>query len=184
MRQADWHEANVKIRRLCPDAFVTYTRERAYGQRWCAWERMKVPLTLDEDLLSQPDMSKDTEAVVCAAPTALELLHKYGMIKTAQRKADELRESGGTPASDYRVLFRDRVLRGEESMPPPDPPEWAEYRKMKEAQAKEAGERTTEQVRATVRNFMALNGIIARDLTRKQKAALGIGRTGDDWKGR
>jgi len=184
VRQGDWHEANLRIRRLCPDAYVTYSRERSYGQRWCAWERMTVPLTLNEDLLSQPGMTKETEAVVCAAPTHTELLHKYSLIKTQQREADALRERGVTPAVDYRVLFRDRVLRGEESMPPPDPPEWKDYKAKMSAQVKASTERTTEQIRSTVRNFMAINGLNARDFTKEQRKALGIGRLGDEWKGR
>src|SRR5581483_9469012 len=127
---------------------------------WCAWERMTVALTLDESLLTAPGMTKDTEAVVCAAPTPIELLHKYSLIKTGQRAADAQREKGITPPVDYRIMFRDRVLRGEQSMPPPDPPEWAEYRKMKAAEVAQAKERTVEQVRATTRNFMALQNII------------------------
>jgi len=173
-RTAEWAEVNVRIRRLCPDAYVTYTREHAYTQRWRAWERMTVPLTLDENLLAQPGMTKETECCVCAAPTATELLHKFMCVKQAQRR----NESG------FRLLFRDRVLRGEENMPPPEPPEWAEYRaKMTETVA-HSKERTTEQVRATVRNFLAINGLSGREMTKEHKKALGIGRLGDDWKGR
>ena len=145
---------------------------------------MSIPLTLDEDLLSQPGMTKDTEACVCAAATPVELLHKYTLLKSQQRADDALRERGGAPKVDYRVLFRDRVLRGEEGMPPPDPPEWAEYKAKMSAHVRESNERTTEQVRATVRNFLAINGLNSRDMTREQKKALGIGRTGDDWKNR
>lgn len=176
-RQAEWHEVNIRIRRICPEAFVTFTRERAYSQRWCAWERMTIPLTTDENLLSAPGMTKDTEAIVCAAPTPHELLHKYGLIKSGQRREDAMRESGGNPPTSWRVLFRDRVLRGEESMPPPDPPEWAEYRKMQAAQVRESAERTVEQVRATTRNFMALQNIMP---DAKTKRLLGIGR-GEGW---
>lgn len=177
MRHGDWVEANVRAKRLCADAFVTYTAERQLSQRWCVWERMTVPLTTDEDLLATPGMTQETEAVVCAAATQLEALHKYSLIKTQQRADDAARESGGTPKTDYRMLFRDRVLRGEQSMPPPDPPEWAEYRKMQAATAKQAGERTGEQIKATVRNFMALQGF---DLNTAAKRALGIGR-GANW---
>lgn len=183
-RDADWRDANIRIRRICAEAYVTYMREHNYSQRWRAWEKMTVPLTLDENLLTQPGMTKETEAVVCAAPTALELLHKYALIKSEQRKADAARERGETPPVDYRILFRDRVLRGEESKPPDDPPEWAEYRKMKEAEVRASAERTTEQIRATTRNFMAINGLHARDLSKRMRLALGIGRMGDDWKGR
>ena len=158
MKHAEWAEANVRIKRLCPEAYVTYSRVHAYSHRWCAWERMTVPLTLDEDLLTQPGMTQETEAVVCSAPTSIELLHKYALRK---------RDPG------FQMLFRDRVLRGEQSKPPPDPPEWAEYRKMKDAEAREAGERLGEQARATVRNFMAIQGL---EMGKKERAALGIGR--------
>lgn len=173
-RNADWSEANVRIRRLCPEAYVTYTREHAYSARWRCWERMTVPLTLDEDLLSQPGMTKDTECCVCAGPTATEALHKFMLVKNAQR-AGRL---------DMRLLFRDRVLRGEESMPPPDPPEWAEYRAKMRETVEHAKEHTTNQVQATVRNFLAIHGLNSRDMTREERKPLGIGRLGDNWKGR
>lgn len=178
MRHAEWGEANVRVKRICADAFVTLNRERALEHRWCVWERMTIPLTSNEDLLAVPGMTQETEAVICAAPTALEAIHKYGLIKSQQRADDLEREKGNTPKTDYRMLFRDRVLRGEQSMPPPDPPEWAEYRKMQADVAKQAGERTGEQVRATVRNFMALQGF---DLSTSAKRALGIGR-GANWR--
>lgn len=166
-RNADWAQANVRIRRLCPEAFVTYARERGYSHRWLAWERMTIPLTLDEDLLSQPGMTKETECVVASAPTAVELLHKFTLIKSAQR-AGRL---------DMRLLFRDRVLRGEEQMPPPDPPEWAEYKAKMRETVEHSKERTTNQIQATVRNFLALQGL---ELGAKERRALGIGR-GEFW---
>lgn len=183
-RDADWREANLRIRRLCPEAFVTYTREHAYSSRWRAWERMTIPLTLDENLLAEPGMTKETEACVCAAATPVELLHKYTLLKTQQRAADAARERGETPKVDWRILFRDRVLRGEEDKPLPDPPEWAEYKAKMSAHVRESAGRTQEQVRATVRNFMAIHGLNARDMTVEQRRALGIGRLGDAWKGR
>lgn len=128
-----------------------------------AWEKMVIPLTTNEDLLTQPGMTQETEAVVCSAATPLELLHKYGLCKQGQR----------TDPGGYRLLFRDRLLKGEQSMPPPDPPEWGEYRKMKEAEVKEAGQRMGEQARATVRNFMAIHNL---QLGRKERTLLGIGR--------
>lgn len=167
MSHAQWTEANIRIRRLCPEAFVTYTREHAYSTRWRAWERMTVPLTLDEDLLTQPGMTKDTECVVCAASTAGELMHKYMLVKQAQRKA----------GTDVRLLFRDRVLRGEESTPPPEPPEWAEYRAKMREHVSQTNERTTNQIQATVRNFMALQGL---ELGARERRAVGIGR-GEFW---
>lgn len=184
-RDADWREANLRIRRLCPEAFVTYTREHAYASRWRAFERMTVPLTLNEDLLTQPGMTKETEACVCAAPTATEVLHKYSLFKRLQRAADVEREQGRTPRFDWQTLFRDRVLRGETEKPLPEPPEWADYKAKMSAHVRESAERTQEQVRATVRNFMALRGgLNPRDMTKDLKRALGIGRLGNDWKGR
>lgn len=183
-RHADWHEANIRIRRVCADAFVTYSPQAQLHQRWQAWEKMRIPLTLDDDALLKEENSAETEAVVCAAPTWGELLHMYGLIKSKQREEDAIREKGGNPGVSWRVLFRDRKLRGELSMPPPEPPEWAEYRAKMAGVAKQGGERMGEQIRATVRNFMALKGINARDLGVKHRRALGIGRLGDAWKGR
>jgi hypothetical protein len=183
-RNGEWVEANLRIRRLCPEAYVVYSRQHAYSQRWQAYERMTIPLTLEENLLTQPGMTKEAEAIVCVASTSTELLHKYTLVKSAQRKADADREAGRAVKFDHRTVFRDRVLRGEENQPPPDPPEWKEYKDKMSAHVRESAERTTEQVRATVRNFMALSGVNSRDLTARQRSWLGIGRVGDNWKNR
>ena len=65
-------------------------------------------------------------------------------------------------------------------MPPPDPPEWAEYKAKMSATVRQSAERTTEQVRATVRNFMALQGLIPNI---RERRALGIGRRAHTLKG-
>lgn len=173
-RHSDWVESNLRIKRLCPESYVVYSREHGYSERWRAFERMSIPLTMNEDLLAQPGMTKDTECCVCVAPTPTELLHKFSVIKAAQKR----NEPG------FRLLFRDRVLRGEQERPIPEPPEWAEYKAKMSATVAASKERTTEQIRGTVRNFMAINGLNARDMTREQRAVLGIGRLGDNWKGR
>lgn len=150
-RDADFHEANIRIKRWAKAAcemgrikggaspYVSYNELQSLPTRWRAWEKMKWTLdgTHDGPIV-------ETEACVAAAASAGELLHKYALwAGDANRQA----------------FFRERHLRGEsQQQPPPDPPEWAEYRKAMARTAEQAGERTGQWVKKTAHNAMAFHG--------------------------
>lgn len=150
-REAEFREANLRIKRWAKaacelgrikggaDPYVTFSELQPPATRWRAWEKLK--WTLD----GTADGPKvETEACVAAAPSAGELLHKYSL--WAQ---DENRQA----------FFRERHLRGKsQQQPPPDPPEWALYRKQMAATAEQAGERTAEWVKKTTRGAMDFHG--------------------------
>jgi hypothetical protein len=150
-RDADFREANLRIKRWAKaacetgrikggaDPYVTYNELRPPASRWCAWEKMK--WTLD----GTADGPKvETEACVAAAPSAGELLHKYSLWATDVNR---------------QAYFRERQLRGQSmSQPPPDPPEWAEYRKAMAVTAAQAEERTAEWVKKAARGAMDFHG--------------------------
>ncbi len=151
-RHGDFMEANLRIKRWAKaattsghvkggaDPYVTHSELRPIATRWQAWERMK--WSLDGTTTGEV---VDTEACVCAAASAGELLHKYALWA-----ADEKRQA----------YFRDAHLRGKSlSIPPPDPPEWAAYRTKMVDNAGHASERTGEWVKRAVRGQMAHAGL-------------------------
>lgn len=185
-RHADWMACNDKIRKVSLDAFATYDESHDPARRWGAWERFDMATgtgKTEDEILAKP--VKEVEALYCRAATAEELLIKFSFMKQEQR-------AGKVPPV---TVFRDRAGAGFGNREPDEPAEWKAYRarwqmfKNQEiaagaAHAAESGVRTAEQVRGSVRNFMSIQGLNARDMTREQKRVLGIGRMGDDWKGR
>lgn len=173
-RHADWLACNERIRRLSVDAFATYDETHDVSRRWGAWERYELALgagnTDDEKLAA----TREAEALYCRAATAEELLLKFSFMKTEQR-------NGRVPPV---TVFRDRAGAGFGNREPDEPTEWKAYRarwaQHRDAQiaagaahAKETGERTREQVRASVRNFMAINKWAP---TTSELRLLGVGR--------
>lgn len=151
-READFREANLRIKRWAKAAcdmgrikgganpYVIYVAAQPPARRWQAWEKMKWTLdgTADGPIV-------ETEACVCVSGSAGELLHKYSL--WAQ---DEKREA----------YFRERHLRGQSmAQPPPDPPEWAEYRNAMAATAVQANERTAEWTKKAARGAMNFHGM-------------------------
>lgn len=183
-RHADWAAANDRARRLCADAFVTFEESQRVDGRWAVWERFDMATgagRTDDEILAAP--TKEVDALYCRAPTAEEALLKYAFMKQEQR-------NGKVPPV---VVFRDRANAGFGNKEPDEPTEWKAYRARWAAHRQQqiavgaehpraSAERTQEQVRATVRNFMALRGgLNPRDMGRDLKRALGIGRLGNDW---
>lgn len=173
-RHADWLQTNERIRRLSVDGFATYDETHDVARRWGAWERFEMAAgggNTDDALLAS---TREVEALYCRAATAEELLLKFAFMKSEQR-------NGRVPPV---TVFRDRAGAGFGNREPDEPAEWKAYRarwaKHKDdqiaigaAHAKESGERTREQVRATVRNFMAINKWAP---TTAELRGLGIGR--------
>lgn len=181
-RHADWLLINERIRRLCIEAFATYDEAQQVSHRWGAWERFDTPTAgkTEDEILESP--TREVEALYCRAATGEELLIKYAFMKSEQR-------AGRVPPT---VVFRDRTGAGFGSREPDEPAEWKAYRARWAAHrdasiaagashAQESGERTREQLRATVRNWMALQRLSP---TTRELRALGIGRAAENWKGR
>jgi hypothetical protein len=173
-RHADWLQTNERARRLSPDAFVTYDETHAPALRWGAWERYELALgggKTDDSMLAT---TREADALYCRAATAEELLLKFAFMKQEQR-------NGRVPPV---TVFRDRAGAGFGNREPDEPVEWKAYRarwaahravaiEQGAAHARETGERTREQVRASVRNFMAINKWAPRT---DELRLLGIGR--------
>lgn len=152
MSRGDLNEANIRAKRWARAASeaglikgganpeVQTSALWPLSSRWRVVERMT--WTLD----GTADGPKvDTEACVATAPSWGELLHKYSLWAK-----DENRQA----------YFRDRHLRGESLMqPPPNPPEWAEYRKAAVEASEKAAENTAAWVKRSARAKMAHIGL-------------------------
>lgn len=151
-REAEHVEANMRIKRWAKAAcdagqvigganpYVTYSELQPPSTRWRAWERMKWTLdgTADGPVV-------ETEACVAVSASAGELLHKYSLWARDEKR---------------HAYFHAKHLRGESlSRPPPDPPEWAQYRERMASVAQEAGERTAEWVKEAARGAMDFHGL-------------------------
>lgn len=147
MSHGDLREANIRLKRWLRVASeagkvknggkpeVRYFQLWPYASRWRVFERLKWTLDGTAD-----GPTVDTEACVCSAPTAAELLNKYAC--WAQ--------------DDNRVAyFKDRDLRGQsQKEPPPDPPEWAAQKQAMAEAVGRANENTAAWVKNSVRAQM------------------------------
>jgi hypothetical protein len=114
--------------------------EAQLATRWRIYERLKWANLLADSNLPDESTIRETECCVAAAPTWGELLHKYSMWARDPNRV---------------AYFRDRELRGESNQrPPPDPPEWAEFRRASIAAAQQAGEATAEWVKKAAYGHM------------------------------
>ncbi len=180
-REAEVREFNVRLRRICPDARGRYSAAHEPARRWQVLEEHELALSTggtDDEILK--GVRKRCEGVVCWAATELEARHLYARIKSEQREQDAAIARGETPkGKPWTILLREQAERGA-AIPPIEPPEWAEDRKKIEWAVRMSKERTTEQIRATTRNWLALQNVIP-DV--KMRKLLGIGR-GEHWKGK
>lgn len=184
-REAEVREFCVRLRRICPDARGYYISEQTPARRWQVFEEHELALgsgKSDDEVLA--GVKVKTEGCVCWAATELEARHLYNRIKTEQREQNAAIARGETPrGKPWTVLLREQA-EGKRRIPPEEPEEWKADREKIAWAVRQSKERMSEQVRATVRNFMAVNGMNARDLSRKERKAMGIGRLANDWKGR
>lgn len=157
MSQGDLNEANIRIKRWLravekmrrPDgrAFVINPGKPEvqtsalwpYASRWRVYERLKWSLD------GTPDgKAIDTNACVAAASTAPDVVLKYTLWVQDEKRV---------------AYFQDAHLRGKSRHDvPPDPPEFAEQRRMAAEAAAAAGEHTTEWVKRSARGQMAHAG--------------------------
>lgn len=184
-RESEVREFNVRLRRICPDARGRYVAEQAPARRWQVFEEHELALSSggsDDAILAGSRVK--TEGCVCWAPTELEARHLYGRIKAEQREQDAAIARGETPkGKPWTVLLKEQA-ENKRRIPPPEPEEWAADREKIAWAVRQSKERMSEQIQSTVRNFMGINGMNARDLSRKERKAMGIGRLANDWKGR
>lgn len=177
-REAEVREFRVRLRRIHPDARGHYVPEQTPARRWQVYEEHELALSTggsEAEILA--GVRVKTEGCVCWAATELEARHLYGRIKAEQRRQDEAIARGETPSGKpWTVLLREQA-ESKRRIPPPEPEEWAADREKIAAAVRQSKERTTEQVRSTVRNFLALQNIIP-DLAMRR--GLGIGR-GEYW---
>jgi len=180
-RHAEWLAFNERLWAAHKDALGTLDEDMAPGKQWGVWERFHIATgtgNTDDEKLSA---TQEVEVLYCRAPTFGEALAKYYAMKQAQ-------SAGKYPPA---LVLQDRYRAGLGSLEPDEPPDWKAIKASRDralasqisagaAVARRGGERTSEQVRATVRNFMALQSLTPN--TRERKA-LGIGR-GAHWGGK
>lgn len=172
-REAEVREFNVRLRRIHPDARGHYVAEQTPARRWQVFEEHELAMGGGNDEASMLAKTVKTEGCVCWAHTELEARHLYGRIKAEQRKQDEAIARGETPSGKpWTVLLREQAAN-KRRLPPPEPEEWAADREKIAWAVRQSKERTAEQIRSTVRNFMALQGL---ELGAKERRAVGIGR--------
>lgn len=178
LREADVREFQVRLRRICSDARGRYSPSHEPSRRFQVWEEHEVALSAggtDDEVLK--GVRKKTEGMVCWAPTELEARHLYSRIKQAQREQDADIAAGRAPkGKPWTILLREQAESGR-AVPPPEPEEWAADREKIAWAVRQSKERTTEQIRATTRNFLALQNVIP---DARMRRALGIGR-GEHW---
>lgn len=154
MSQAQLNEANIRLKRwlkaveavkgadgkpLVVNPGQPEVRTSALwptSQRWRVYERLKWTLDGTKD-----GKIVDTECCVAAASSWGEAIMKYTMW---------VQDAGRTG------FFADRHLRGgSQYRPPPDPPEWAEFRKQAIEAVQRADENTAEWVKKSTKAQMA-----------------------------
>lgn len=153
---ADLAEANIRAKRwakvACESGLikgganpeVSHSPLYPPASRWRIHELLKWGNVLGDSNIVDESSIVETECCVAVAPTWGELLHKYSMWARDENRV---------------AYFRDRQLRGESMhRPPPDPPEWAEFRRQAAAVAQQAGERTAEWVRKAAWGDMRAKG--------------------------
>lgn len=177
-REAEVREFNVRLRRICPDARGRYSPAHEPSRRWQVFEEHELALSVggtEDEILK--GVRKKCSGIVCWAPTELEARHLYSRIKTEQKQQDADIAAGRTPkGKPWTILLREQA-EAERQIPPPEPEEWAQDREKIAWAVRQSKERMAEQIRATTRNFMALQGVIP---DRRMRAALGQGR-GEYW---
>lgn len=150
-READVAKANIQLKRWAKVATeagavvgganpeVRSSVLWPVSTRWRVYERMKLAFDAKPGEAVALDAIKDTEACVAAASTAVDVMIKYSYWARDKERSAQ---------------FQDRLLRGEQARPPPDPPEWAEDRRQKAEVAAEATQRTQEWVKTSARGWM------------------------------
>jgi hypothetical protein len=173
-RDAELREFQVRLRRICPDARGRYSPSHEPSRRWQVWEEHELALSTgdtEDEILK--GVRRKVEGCVCWAATELEARHLYSRIKQEQKQQDTDIAAGRTPkGKPWTILLKEQAEQ-QRAIPPPEPPEWEQDRERIAWAARQSKERTTEQIRATVRNFMALQNVIP---DARAKRLLGIGR--------